>query len=453
MRKRQNITIAVLVALILLLIYLLLSNRQISWDYHYQPDSKEPYGTWVFHQLLERNAQNITTETIEKKLPQQLESRENALYLRIADNEFYDAQEIAAIKKFVAAGNAAFISMEQLPTGLLQEFFLSEPELDSIKNRHSPDYYIEIPDSIWEANNYDMDHNQWQDSVVAYEKEQLYKRFSVVNQIDTHKIAIQLMTGNALQLVNMQQFGPKNKGWSHFDAKKFQTDLKGAAPLGLLNKKFVNYVSVRVGAGTVYLHTTPSLFTNYHMRKEAVLEHVEALVQTWGRPKVFLLDVQKREFRYNPGAGGQSPAPLSYILQHQALRWAWYLLLLVAVVYTASQVRRVQREIPVLPELPNASIAFAQALGTLDLTRPYHPEIAMRAFKIFKHNAWNKLRLPDSDDLKTYEQNLLRLRPQQKNAITRMTALLYIAEKHQENFVGPDLIELYNHFNKIQNTF
>lgn len=453
MKKRQNITIAVLVVLILLLTYLLLSNRQISWDYNYQPDSKAPYGTWVFHQLLERNAQTIPTEIIKKKLPEQLENRENALYVRIASNEFYDAQEIAAIKKFIAAGNTVFISMDYLPSGLLQVLLLTEPELDSIKKRHEPFSYIEIPDSIWEANNYDIDHDKWQDSVVAYEKNQLNHRFSLINELDSQVVAIKLWSGQALQLTNMQQFGPRNRNWSHFGAQEFQRDLKKATPHGYLNQNLVNYVSFKVGQGTVYLHTTPALFTNYHLRNEAVFDHVEVLVQSWGRPAVFLLDEQKREFRYNPSGAGRSPAPLSYILQHRSLRWAWYLLLLVALVYTASQVRRVQREIPVIPPLPNASIAFAQALGTLDLTRPYHPDIAKRAFKIFKNQAWAKLRLPDSDDLKTYEQQLLRLRPQQKNAIIRMTALLYIAEKHPENFVGPDLVELYNHFNKIQNTF
>lgn len=454
MRKGKTYLVAGLLAVAFIaLVRLLSNNNQLAWDHNYLPDSKMPYGTWVFHQLVQQNKRNLPVTIVKKNLPEQLQGKQNAVYVRIAPNDHFRANDIAALKDFVHAGNTAFFATEQLPPLLLMHFFLPAAEADSIDYWLQADFFNQLPDSVYDSWDGQTDVNEIIEDFKSQLRTDLQMRFGTTNSVNDTSVEVKLWNQQPVVLTNASAFGTDKSLWGYFAQEQLQTDMVAATPLGYLNHVFVDYISLKFGAGTVYFHLTPQLFTNYHMRNPPVFEMAQNMVKSWGNHNIILLDHTDRRHQFSRNGNKLAPSPLAYILGNRSLRWAWYLLLLVTVAYIVSQVRRTQREIAVLPILPNTSIEYAKALGTLAMRHPNHPDAAQHAFRIFKNHAWEKLRLPDQENLKLYEQSLLRARPEQKQAIKRAIALLYISEKHPENFVGANLIALYNLLTQIQKTF
>jgi hypothetical protein len=128
--QRKNILIAALIILIVgLVIWMLSSNKKTSWDYSYLPESQAPYGTYIFHQLLQNNKRNIPTKIIKNKMPEQLLEHENAVYVHITRNDNYRKDEVEALIDFVRDGNAVFLATPTPSWPLLMHIFLSPEEV------------------------------------------------------------------------------------------------------------------------------------------------------------------------------------------------------------------------------------------------------------------------------------------------------------------------------------
>ncbi|MBK8841404.1 MAG: hypothetical protein IPO33_00410 [Saprospiraceae bacterium] len=103
-----------------------------------------------------------------------------------------------------------------------------------------------------------------------------------------------------------------------------------------------NFIRVKLGKGLLILHSSPAVFTNYYLLKSGSDKYVEqVLSQLPGKDIVWVTNEKE--------SGSISNAPLSFILSQEALRNAFYLILVGAALFFIFNAKRKQRIVPVIP--------------------------------------------------------------------------------------------------------
>ena len=150
-------------------------------------------------------------------------------------------------------------------------------------------------------------------------------------------------------------------------------------------------VRVRWGRGHVVVSSTPLAFTNAALVGEGdAAAYVGAVLADLPRGPVFWDDHHK------PYAE-QARTPLRFVLATPALRWAYGLLLLAAVLYVAFRGRRWQRPIPVVAPPPNAQREFARTVGRLHLAHGDGRRLADRKVRLVLDRLRTDLRIAEPD--------------------------------------------------------
>lgn len=133
-------------------------------------------------------------------------------------------------------------------------------------------------------------------------------------------------------------------------------------------------VRERVGQGEIYLVKAPLLFTNYGILRERDAELVFRLLSQFGDlPIVRLCD---------PGSEGVSEStPLDYILSQQPLRVAFWLAILLILLFMFTTARRRQRAVPVVRPPQNHSLEFVRLIGTLYWQEGVHADLVRKKYQ------------------------------------------------------------------------
>jgi hypothetical protein len=161
------------------------------------------------------------------------------------------------------------------------------------------------------------------------------------------------------------------------------------------------FLRVDAGDGAFYLSSTPRAFSNYALLEGgagsggnaryayAALSHVppeEAGRLLW-------------DGHYKPARAGAS-TPLRVVLARPALRSAYVLLLVAALVFAVFEGRRRQRAVPVVEPPENETAGFVRTVGRLYFERGDHAHLAQKKIVHFRTYARERLRLrnPSFDD-------------------------------------------------------
>ncbi|MCB2407563.1 DUF4350 domain-containing protein [Hymenobacter lucidus] len=136
-------------------------------------------------------------------------------------------------------------------------------------------------------------------------------------------------------------------------------------------------VRVPYGRGHVYLCSVPLAFTNYFVLQPRTSNFAFATLSYLpvGRP-VWWDEYQKQ------GRQGEQSL-LRVLLAHDALRRAFYLSLLGAVLFVLFEAKRRQRIIPILRPLPNTTLIFTRTVASLYQQGGNHALIAEKKIGLF----------------------------------------------------------------------
>jgi len=146
--------------------------------------------------------------------------------------------------------------------------------------------------------------------------------------------------------------------WAYFDLSLCNpNEYKIAGEFVSIGEVYDNLVEVNYGNGSIAFHTNPLIFTNIHFKQKDVFQHVNELLEKYDREK--LIYYNPKTTRNRVGGGGQAipESPLKFILNNPPLKWGWYLLLTLVLLFVLNYLRRDQRPIPVqqLPENETAN--------------------------------------------------------------------------------------------------
>jgi len=122
------------------------------------------------------------------------------------------------------------------------------------------------------------------------------------------------------------------------------------------------------------------MFTNYFMSKADNMEYASNVFMHLNGENLIWDEVSKVPFSKldNP-----YDSPLYYIMQQPALKYAWWMLLVGALLYIIFASKRTQRVIPVLEPKTNTSLEFLNVISSLHYQNPDHLDMARKKMKYF----------------------------------------------------------------------
>jgi len=364
--------------LLLLLFFVLTGDgcngkRSFSWRETYDETSKQPYGAYVFYELLKDKYQSEKfvpiADSLVVDLPIDTTSfSEKANYVFVGSAMFTDSASTQTLLSFVEQGNNAFISSKSIPYDLM--FYI---------------YYDECNEIYWD------DYAQVRDSMAQ------------INVLHPN-----LRNEENFQFKYLKQFSATNYNWNYIDPNVFCEEENSFVELGQMNDFYPNFARILYGKGYFYLHTTPMAFSNLSLQEEQSLAYASKIIAHLDGEKVYYDTYNRisegvsrrrneRQNFFQNNRTFNNESELSYILSQPALRWAWYLTLALVLLYLVFRAKRQQRIIPVTEPNRNTSLEFVGTIGQLYFQQENHQKLARQKFKLWQNFVRDKYRITSKD--------------------------------------------------------
>lgn len=350
--------------------------KRFNWRTTYRVESKEPYGTFVLHKLLENYPGDRPLVDLRDSLAKELPlNTTQANYIFVGEGIYLTPSDLDHLIRFVSAGNTAMLSLDVPPTALL----------------------LRLSDYPCQFNEQNLELSVHWDSVSRVNFKHPDLRFD-----------------QALPMVFHAKGKTAPHGWSYFDSDYFCRDEQKLIPLGIMQGKGINLVRVDFGQGYLYLHTQPILLTNYFVLKPQGRQYAEALLSHLMPGPIYWDEYNRISNRManqmnSPGNNRphlQSDSPLSYVLSQPPLAWAWYLLLSVGLLFLLFGAKRRQAVIPIVEPHTNTSLEFINTIGWLYFHRSSHFQLAGQAMKLFRGYVRERYGIALHDDAAQYSRQV-----------------------------------------------
>jgi len=332
---------------VVLLVYFLYDGRnqkRFQWNESYTTASDQPYGLLFIKKLLEgyRPGQPFI---FNDKTPLHTLLRDSTVinrptdYVFIGRTLYLDTADASALLRFIYDGNDAFVASAFLPYELVDAIYVSECDTE-----------IFLPDTRLESvtmNFYNPALTQKKGYVFAYRQGKIDYEYP----------------------------------WRSLNGENFCDSLTAMIPLGFQDPDRVNFVKMPYGKGNLYIHTNPLAFTNYFISQPDKPAYAAGVFSHLGGEAILWDDFSKARF------GNDTPEaytnPLSYFLQQPSLKYAWWMMLACAILYTLFTAKRRQRVIPVIEPKVNTSLEYAKMVSALHFQNGNHMDIARKKMKYF----------------------------------------------------------------------
>lgn len=347
MTKNNNVIIRILFIClgIVLMVYFTFNQKKqkrYQWSETYRVNSDQPYGTLFIQKLLEsyRPGKNFILNKT-KPLHRLMDSVSTATktdYVFIGQDIFLDDADKDALLHFIYSGNDAFIATINLPFDLIDAVFISDCDRN---------IFLQEKDTLAVTMNF---YNR----SITTEKGYTYSY-----RIHEKDIAYY---------------------WNTLNPEIFCDSTESVTPLGYIYPDKVNFFRFSYGKGNLYVHTNPLVFTNFFMINPDKVTYASGVFSHLEGESIIWDEFSKSEFAFN---NASEMSPVSYILQQESLRYAWWLMLTGAILYTLFTAKRKQRVIPVLEEKTNTSFEFINMVSSLHYKNGDHRGIGKKKMKYF----------------------------------------------------------------------
>ncbi len=327
MRKKGVVYIIIgALALVVLLMLQYSQPKKLNWFPSYVAHHKIPYGSYVFTNLVE----NLFPDTEQISTPPYEYLNENpdikGTYFFANSAVGFAEAELETLLNWTTKGNTLFIASETFEKELLDTLGLDIQNL-----------YNGLQDNA--GFEFRMVHPK-----LSPEKEYPFKKNSYTpyfNSIDTLHTSV-------LGLVR--------------------------DPSQDSDKKYFNVISKNFGQGEIILTTFPKAFTNYFILKGTNKDYTAGLLSYISTNNTLYLD------NYYKDGKAFFTSPMYIFLNNKALKWAYYLALIGALIYIFFEGKRKQRAIPIVRPLKNQTLAFTRTIADMYYEKSEQKQIA--EFKI-----------------------------------------------------------------------
>lgn len=209
-----------------------------------------------------------------------------------------------------------------------------------------------------------------------------------------------------------------------------------------------NFIVLFLGKGRLYLHCDPRAFSNYFLLKENNYLYLKQVMQLMKEKpgNIFWDDYYNRKnFRESSDKG----SALSVLFKYPELTIAFWILLVLLLLYILFNGKRKQRIIPVIKPVENTSIAFTKAIAGLYMAEKDNKTIAEKMITYFNDHIRNRYFLNMHGGGKDFVQSLSK---KSGVAFEAVQALYNTIEQVQQAEVVSDF-ELLSLNEQIQNFY
>lgn len=336
MRRETKYMTILGVVMLLFVAMQLFGPKPLDWTPTFSPTDKNPFGSYVAHQLMKpffKNKEIITNNLTFYELKDSIQSDENIVSISTGFDPDTEATKVLFNK--VENGAHAFISANYF-SGTFQD------TLGITTN----DVYF---DQLATPGGGSTDTTDLKFVGPSFEKKGYYYRLENVSYFFTQ-----------MDSVKAQSFIVSTNAW---------------------NKP----VTLRIpwGKGSFIINTTPLAFTNNYLVANNTHEYIEKSFS-------FLPEAKTWWTAYYQIGRMEAQTPLRFILSNDALRWAYYIAMVSLIVFVVVEAKRKQRIIPIVKTLPNTTLEFVKTIGNMYLQANDHKSIAEKKILFFLEQARSK---------------------------------------------------------------
>ena len=400
MTKLQKITLCSLLLLMAVLVYVEATKPQpVNWFQSYSRADKIPFGTYVLHHLL---TEKLGTQFIEQKRPpfEVLNDTTVTGTYFFANNYIdFDSSELDKILNWASNGNTVFVASHGFSAAMLDTLSLdlgTAYRFDNIKTQP----LLELVNKQLAA---EKPYHIERDLTIRY-----------FTQIDTasHKVlGITQAFGNTVAI----------------------TDPK------------INFIDIPVGDGNLLLHTQPEVLTNYFLLEGENLSYTEGVLS--------YIDPTRNLYWDNYYKSGKpiELSPLYILLNNKHLKWAYYCILIGALLFVLFEGKRKQRKIPVVVPPANRTLAYTQTIAGMYLDQKDYKAVAEKQITLFKEYLRTQLRIP-TEHVNSRFLNSVAARSGNTLEVTK-ELFTFIERLQKRTEITPEmLLKLNQHINSYKNT-
>ena len=345
MNRRYKIMAVVLVLLIAAMVVLqALKPQPLNWYPSYSKIDKIPLGAYVFYDQLENKSERTAIEEVTvPPFERLMDSLGDGTYFFLNDQVSFDKAERDKLLKWVGRGNTLFVSATYQSAMLLDTLGLEQ------KNFYDPKTLTRKPllnltnPSLKAKTPYLMN----KDTGSSYFAE-----------IDTAKTTV-------LGVYDIMQ-------------DKDSTKIK---------EPKVNFVKVPFEKGTVYLHLFPQAFSNFFLLQGNHAKYADNVLAYLPQDGKLYVD------QYYKSGVAINTSPLFLIFNNRYLKWAYYTVLIIALLWVIFEGKRKQRSVPVVKPMPNQSLDFTRTIAGMYLEKNENRQIALHQINYFLEYLRSKYRI------------------------------------------------------------
>ncbi len=324
-KRSRNILIIFAVALLTIIIIEIARPKPINWKTSYTAADKIPFGSYILYEEL-KQLPNKQIAPVSKNPYDFLNDSvyaTNSAYVFINSNLEFDKRSYEKLTKYISAGNSVFMAANYFG-GAIKDSLNIQTEIDYqfTEENITPTFFSP---------------SLQKDSLPKFKK-RIYK--SVFKSFDT--------------------INTKALGYYKNDSPEINQ---------------LNFISIAIGKGTLYLHTLPEAFSNYYLLKD-----------TYNYGSTSLSFLNKNTYywdEYLKDGRKIVDSPMRFVLNQVSLKWAYYILILGLLLFVISKGKREQRIIPIIKPLENTSILFTKTVGNLYFQHKDYSNIISKKIKYF----------------------------------------------------------------------
>ncbi len=354
MSKKGKLYIGLFILVIISIVVLELNKpKQVNWFPSYATHHKIPFGSYVFNDQI----QNLAKDVIAVDRPPYEYLRDNAsikgTYFFYNNGISFGEEELNALLDWTRDGNTLFIASSDFEYNILDTLNLDTRVISTL-------------------NNFDRDYN------VKLVNPKLDKG-------DTYGFdkATSLFYFNKVDTANTRVIG----------TIKAALDDNDEEPL-------INVVKQPYGKGEIVLSTFPQALTNYFILNNPNQDYVAGLLSYIDMDSPIYLDNH-----YKSGKVFYT-SPMYLFLNTKELKWAYYIVLIGALIYIIFEGKRKQRAIPIIKPLKNQTVEFTRTIANMYYERGKHKELAEHKIQHFLEYVRTQLHLRTSEIDQSFIKNL-----------------------------------------------
>lgn len=328
--------------------------KPINWFPSYATHHKIPFGSYVFNEQLKRVTDSVTI--VDRPPFEYLKNNNiNGTYLFYNGGIAFGKEELNSLLDWVSKGNTLIVSAVGFENKLLDTLNLDIKTVNIVDNFNNK-YQVKLVNPLLDDG-----------TSYKYERATTFYHF---NKIDTLKTSV-------IGLID--KYRGENKP---------------------IKDSLVSSIKQPFGDGEIILNTFPQAFTNYFMLQSPNQNYTAGLLSYIDTNKPVYVDTY-----YKTGKTFYT-SPMYLFLNTKSLKWAYYLVLIGALIYIIFEGKRKQRAIPIVKPLKNQTVDFTRTIANMYYENGKHKDIAQHKIHHFLEYIRNTMHLSTAEINTSFIKNL-----------------------------------------------